>query len=97
VDELPRQAVSALADALMSLARPASAEEAQLAAANILRWSAQIDGRGACHHPDGVVRLVRSAMAAFADDVARHRLGAPCAHADRSAVLPLPETPRAQP
>ncbi|MDE3064531.1 MAG: oxidoreductase, partial [Acidobacteriota bacterium] len=38
-----------------------------------------IEGRGACRHPDGVVRLVRSALGVFADDVEDHARGAACA------------------
>lgn len=38
-----------------------------------------VDGRGACAHPDGAVRLAASAITAFADDVARHAGGRPCA------------------
>jgi NADH:ubiquinone oxidoreductase subunit F (NADH-binding) len=34
-----------------------------------------VDGRGSCRHPDGTVRLARSALDTFADDVARHRSG----------------------
>jgi NADH:ubiquinone oxidoreductase subunit F (NADH-binding) len=34
-----------------------------------------LDGRGACRHPDGTVRLARSALDAFAEDVERHRFG----------------------
>ncbi len=34
-----------------------------------------VDGRGACRHPDGTVRLVRSALDVFADDIAHHRAG----------------------
>ena len=29
-------------------------------------------GRGACHHPDGAVRLLASALEVFADDVTAH-------------------------
>jgi NADH:ubiquinone oxidoreductase subunit F (NADH-binding) len=35
-----------------------------------------VDGRGSCRHPDGTVRLVRSALTTFASDVAQHRFGA---------------------
>jgi NADH:ubiquinone oxidoreductase subunit F (NADH-binding) len=37
-----------------------------------------IDGRGACRHPDGVVRLVESALKVFAVDIEAHVHGAPC-------------------
>ncbi len=39
---------------------------------------AVIDGRGACRHPDGVVRLVQSALEVFKDDVEGHVNGTPC-------------------
>ena len=38
-----------------------------------------IEGRGACRHPDGVIRLVRSALEVFADDFATHLKGSACA------------------
>jgi len=34
-----------------------------------------VERRGACHHPDGVVRMVRSAFTTFADEVVRHQNG----------------------
>ena len=39
----------------------------------IVRWSGQLAGRGACHHPDGAVGLIRSAVRLFADDFAEHQ------------------------
>jgi NADH:ubiquinone oxidoreductase subunit F (NADH-binding) len=57
----------------------------------IHRRAATIDGRGACRHPDGVVRLVRSALQVFGDDAAAHTLGHPCpGHADPT-VLTFPQ------
>jgi NADH:ubiquinone oxidoreductase subunit F (NADH-binding) len=57
--------VSALAE---GLARPGERDR-------LLRWVAEINGRGACHHPNGAVRFVASALAVFADDIERHRVG----------------------
>jgi NADH:ubiquinone oxidoreductase subunit F (NADH-binding) len=34
-----------------------------------------VDGRGACRHPDGTVRLARTALDTFASDIAHHRAG----------------------
>ena len=47
----------------------------------------QVSGRGACRHPDGVARLVSSALRVFADDFAAHAAGRPCPGADRPSVL----------
>ena len=35
----------------------------------------QVNGRGACRHPDAAMSLVRSALAVFAGDVAAHGRG----------------------
>ncbi len=40
----------------------------------VLRWAAEIRGRGACHHPDGAVRFVESAMTVFTDEIEAHRV-----------------------
>jgi len=40
-----------------------------------------VEGRGACHHPDGTARLVRSALEAFEQDVVLHGYGRCLAHA----------------
>ena len=53
-----------------------------------------VDGRGACAHPDGVVRLVRTALHVFSDDVKRHLTGRGCPGMARSPVLPVPPPPR---
>jgi NADH:ubiquinone oxidoreductase subunit F (NADH-binding) len=46
-------------------------------------WAAQVEGRGACHHPDGAIALLRSALRVFADDFARHQSRRPCPAARR--------------
>ncbi len=39
----------------------------------VLRWASEIRGRGACHHPDGAVRFVESALEVFGQDIEWHR------------------------
>jgi NADH:ubiquinone oxidoreductase subunit F (NADH-binding) len=41
----------------------------------VLRWASEIRGRGACHHPDGAVRFVESALRVFAPEIESHRRG----------------------
>jgi NADH:ubiquinone oxidoreductase subunit F (NADH-binding) len=53
------------------------------------RRLAAIPGRGACAHPDGAVRLARSALSAFGNDVRMHLAGRPCAFASAPPRLPL--------
>ena len=50
-----------------------------------------VEGSGACGHPDAVVRLIRSTLDTFEDDVVRHLAGRPCRHADHPPVLPVPD------
>jgi NADH:ubiquinone oxidoreductase subunit F (NADH-binding) len=45
----------------------------------LVRHGAAVEGRGACRHPDGVVRMVRSALRVFGADLASHLGGRPCA------------------
>ena len=50
----------------------------------------EVNGRGACRHPDGAVSLVRSALNVFSNDVAAHERGEPCAHWRHLSSLPFP-------
>jgi NADH:ubiquinone oxidoreductase subunit F (NADH-binding) len=52
----------------------------------VLRWTSEVRGRGACHHPDGAVRFVESALRVFGDDIDWHAGGVCDA---RPAGLPL--------
>jgi NADH:ubiquinone oxidoreductase subunit F (NADH-binding) len=39
----------------------------------VLRWTAEVRGRGACHHPDGAARFVESALSVFATEIEAHQ------------------------
>jgi NADH:ubiquinone oxidoreductase subunit F (NADH-binding) len=60
----------------------------------IANRSATVEGRGGCRHPDGVVRLVRSALDVFAADAIAHAQGRPCPGHDLPTVLTFPRSPR---
>lgn len=55
-------------------------------------WAWQVKGRGACHHPDGAVRLLSTALGTFAEDVALHRDHSTCRGA-AAALHRRPPTP----
>lgn len=75
----------ALADRMARL-RDGTARRTELA--QLGRDLEAVGGRGACHHPDGAVRLVRSALETFREDVARHAAGSPCGHAGDTIPVP---------
>ncbi len=39
----------------------------------VLRWTAEVRGRGACHHPDGAAKFVESALEVFGAEIESHR------------------------
>ena len=63
--------------------------------AQLSRWSGLVEGRGACHHPDGTVRFVRSALRTFAAEIDRHQRGG-CSAASGRPFLPVPAGPAAE-
>ena len=73
----------AIADAVAALASGVAHPHER---ERVLRWASEIRGRGACHHPDGAVRFVESALRVFAADIESHRRGRCSA---RPAGLPL--------
>jgi NADH:ubiquinone oxidoreductase subunit F (NADH-binding) len=57
--------------------------------ARLQRWLGQINGRGACSHPDGAVRLISSALTVFAGELDQHAQGWCCGTA-KTPTLPVP-------
>ena len=77
----------ALADDLRAIAQGTGGQQAF---DRLLGHCKAVDGRGACRHPDGVVRLVRSALKVFAGDLAGHLRGSPCGGSEKASLLVLP-------
>ncbi len=78
-----------IATALADLAR---LRPAGPALANLQRWAGVVTGRGACHHPDGTVRFVASALTVFGAEIAEHARGR-CTATQREPFLPLTAPP----
>jgi NADH:ubiquinone oxidoreductase subunit F (NADH-binding) len=76
-----------IAEALAELAGPRPGRQVR---ADVERWATAISGRGACAHPDGSVRFVRSALAVFAAELGQHADGR-CTATTGEPFLPLPE------
>jgi NADH:ubiquinone oxidoreductase subunit F (NADH-binding) len=75
-----------IADTLAQLANHRSAPSAR---GDLARWSKLVERRGACHHPNGTVRFLRSALTVFADEVTLHEAGR-CSAASYEPFLPIP-------
>lgn len=69
--------LAAIASSLALLARGGRRSRRELG--RLSRFLELVQGRGACHHPDGAARMVVSAMRVFADDVEAHLHGR-CLH-----------------
>src|SRR3954452_3698251 len=67
-----RNGLPALAGTLRALA---DGRPSPVLVAEVERVSRLVEHRGACHHPDGTVRLVRSTLRTFAPEVAHHLAG----------------------
>jgi NADH:ubiquinone oxidoreductase subunit F (NADH-binding) len=76
-----------IAAGLAELAGPGYRKQVR---ADVERWAGLVTGRGACHHPDGTVRFVRSALTTFAPEISLHARGR-CSATNRAPFLPLPD------
>ena len=61
------------------MARVAAGRARRADADRLAKISAAVAGRGACHHPDGALRMLGSALRVFADDLPAHRRRRVCA------------------
>jgi NADH:ubiquinone oxidoreductase subunit F (NADH-binding) len=75
-----------IAEAMAELAGPRPGRHVR---ADVERWAGLIRGRGACAHPDGSVRFVRSALEVFSAELAQHAEGR-CPAVPGPPFLPLP-------
>ena len=81
--------LGAIADALQDIAEGVGEPGTHLW---VSKWAEDVVGRGACGHPDGVVRFVATALSVFRDAVDRHESGERCDAFEADAwALPLPE------
>jgi NADH:ubiquinone oxidoreductase subunit F (NADH-binding) len=76
-----------IASAFADLARGRSGAHTR---ADLERWAGLVTGRGACHHPDGTARFVRSALVTFAAEADRHERGH-CSATSTRPFLPIPK------
>ncbi len=80
--------LAAIADALHDIA---SGRAAPCTHEWVARWSDDVVGRGACHHPDGAARLVSSCLDVFGAEIDRHERRRPCVQPPgMRGLLPTP-------
>ncbi|HVC99916.1 MAG TPA: NADH-ubiquinone oxidoreductase-F iron-sulfur binding region domain-containing protein [Candidatus Dormibacteraeota bacterium] len=85
-----------LADLSRLLSLLAEGRGRSVKAGQLERWIGQLSGgRGACHHPDGALGLIRSAIAVFSDDFEAHLRRGACAAAFHDTGLPVGLGPQA--
>jgi NADH:ubiquinone oxidoreductase subunit F (NADH-binding) len=83
--------LDALAKTIEELADGAAQPQAKQ---HIARLASLVQHRGACSHPDGVVRFILTALEVFAAEFADHARHGPCDACRREGELPLPDKAR---
>ena len=80
--------LASIADSLDSIA---AGKNVRFETGRIARWTHQIEGRGACHLPDGAIRFVATALDVFSDHIEQHTTRGGCQQARHKPLLPLPD------
>jgi len=60
--------------------------------ADLERWVAELPGRGACHHPNGLAQFVATALRTFAEGFRDHAASGPCDACSAEPLLRIPAT-----
>ena len=60
--------------------------------ADLQRWTSELPGRGACHHPNGLAHFVATALETFPAQFAEHARRGPCRACAAEPVLGVPAT-----
>ncbi|HEY8647167.1 MAG TPA: NADH-ubiquinone oxidoreductase-F iron-sulfur binding region domain-containing protein [Gaiellaceae bacterium] len=76
--------LAALASGLEQIARGKGPDQRE----RLARWSEQVEARGACRHPDGAARFVKSTLTVFEEELSLHLRKGRCSGPDRN-VLPV--------
>ena len=75
-----------------AMSRVASSQPGPVDIERVRRWIAMVKDRGACHHPDGAVGQLSSALTAFGDHLPSHLAGRACPGVSCGG-FPRPPTP----
>jgi NADH:ubiquinone oxidoreductase subunit F (NADH-binding) len=79
-----RNGLPALAELLAAMVAGRAPRDARR---RLTRWSGDLPGRGACHLPDGAVRLLDTGVRVFAAELDAHEREGPCLACRRSPTL----------
>jgi NADH:ubiquinone oxidoreductase subunit F (NADH-binding) len=82
--------VNGLAALSFTVGAVASGTAARSDLAELDRWTRELPGRGACHHPDGASRFLASALRVFDAEFRDHALHGACERCSSAPVLPVP-------
>jgi NADH:ubiquinone oxidoreductase subunit F (NADH-binding) len=85
-----RNGLPALADLLAAMVAGRAPRDAR---GRLERWSQDLLGRGACHLPDGAVRLLESGLRVFAAELADHEREGPCLACRRRPTVSFTRAP----